>query len=104
MYTKQDFINSLANDIRIINHLIEKIPADQFNFKLADNQRTVADLIHYLSSIFSNTIQVIKESNQDLYKTFPAGPVITHENAVLQMNAELDNVKKLLETCNKDLI
>lgn len=98
MYTKQDFINSLANDIRIINHLIEKIPADQFNFKLADNQRTVADLIHYLSSIFSNTIQVIKESNQDLYKTFPAGPVITHENAVLQMNAELDNVKKLLET------
>lgn len=98
MYTKQDFINSFENDVRIINHLIEKIPADNYNFKLIDNQRTITDLLHYLSSIFSNTLQVMKTNDQDLYKTLPKAPSITPENAIAQMNAEVAKVKELLAT------
>lgn len=97
MYTKQDFINSFEYDVKIINHLIEKIPADQYGFKLIDNQRTVADLIHYLSSIFSMTLQVMREKNMELYKTLGANyPLITPENAVERMNAEVVKVKELL--------
>lgn len=96
MYTTQDFINSFSNDVRIINHLIEKIPTDKYDFKLIDNQRTVADLIHYLSSIFSDTLQVIHTGDQGFYKTFPKAPAITPENAIAQMNAEVAKVKELL--------
>lgn len=98
MYTKQDFITSFENDVRIINHLIEKIPHDKFDFKLIDNQRTVTDLIHYLSSIFSNTLQVIHAGDQSLYGTLPQAPAITPENAIDQMNAEVAKVKELLNT------
>lgn len=96
MYTKQDFINSFENDVRIINHLIEKIPHDKFDFKLIDNQRTITDLIHYLSGIFSNSIQVIHAGDQGLYATLPKVPAITPENAIDQMNAEVAKVKELL--------
>ena len=96
MYTKQDFINSFENDVRIINHLIEKIPHDKFDFKLIDNQRTITDLIHYLSGIFSNSIQVIHAGDQGLYATLPKVPEITPENAIDQMNAEVAKVKELL--------
>ena len=102
MYSKQDFINSFTNDVRIINHLIEKIPADKFDFKLMDEQRTVADLIHYLSSIFSNTLQVMLANDQGLYKTFPSAPAITPENAIDCMNAEVEKVKQILEQYTQD--
>ena len=96
MYTKQDFINSFENDMRIINHLIEKLPTDKYDFKLMDNQRAITDLLHYLSSIFSDTLQVMKANDQELYKTLPKAPAITPENAITQMNAEVAKVKELL--------
>ena len=86
----------------IINHLIEKIPADKYDFKLMDNQRTVADLLHYLSSIFSDTLQVMKSGDQDLYKTLPKTPAITPENATAQMNAEVEKEKELLATWTEE--
>ncbi len=102
MYTKQDFINSFENDVRIINHLIEKIPADKYDFKLMDNQRTITDLLHYLSSIFSDTLQVMKANDAGLYKTLPDAPAITPENATAQMNAEVAKVNDLLTTWTEE--
>jgi len=102
MYTKQDFINSFENDVRIINHLIGKIPSDKYDFKLMETQRTVADLIQYLSSIFSNTLQVILTNDPGLYKTFPSAPVITSENAIEHMNAEVVKMKEILATFTEE--
>lgn len=59
MYTKQNLIDSVANEFRILKHLTEKIPAGTEGYKPTEGQRTTLELLQYLSHIFVSATQTI---------------------------------------------
>jgi hypothetical protein len=71
MYTKQNLIDSVANEFRIIKHLALKIPADTEGYKPSEGQRTTLELLQYLSTIIASATKVILAGTTDAYKTLP---------------------------------
>lgn len=70
MYTKQNLIEAVSNEFRIIKHLAEKIPADTEGYKPTEGQRTTLELLQYISCIFSATTEVILGNDVALFSTF----------------------------------
>jgi hypothetical protein len=63
MYTKQDFVNSFSNNTRILKHLAAKIPAGKADFRPSLAQRSVLELMQYLSSSARATCDAILQGN-----------------------------------------
>lgn len=98
MYTKQDFIDSVTNEFRILKHLWEKIPAGTEGYRPSEGQRTTLELLQYLSAIFANGTHVIYEGNTDAYKTGPVnGAETTVANFPEKMDAQLAIWKGMME-------
>lgn len=98
MYTKQNLIDAISNEFRIIKHLAEKVPADTLGYKPTENQRTTLELLQYLSTIFANATHVIYEGSTDAYKTTPLlSDDTTLENFASKMDAQLALWKEMME-------
>lgn len=69
MYTKEQLMEAISNEIRIIKHLAEKIPADTEGYKPTENQRTTLELLQYLSMIFATATKAIISNDMSLFKT-----------------------------------
>ena len=59
MISCEDFLQSLLKETRVIRHLFEKIPSDQFNFRPTEKQRSVLELLRYLSVCGCASMHVI---------------------------------------------
>lgn len=59
MYTKQNFIDSFINDIRIIKHLGTKVTPEMESFRPSDGQRSMLELLQYLSHVGTASIDMI---------------------------------------------
>lgn len=70
MYTKQNFIDAVSNEFRILKHLAEKIPVDTEGYKPTEGQRTTLELLQYISYIFSATTEVILANDTSLFTSF----------------------------------
>lgn len=98
MYTKQNLIDSVANEFRIIKHLAEKIPPQTEGYKPTEKQRTTLELLQYLSTIFATATKVILAGTTDAYKTLPrSSDETTIENFADMMDAQLEDIKMTLE-------
>jgi len=98
MYTKQNLIDSVSNEFRIIKHLAEKIPAGTEGYKPTDGQRTTLELLQYLSMVFANATHVIYEGDTDAYKTAPLnGSDTTMANFSTKMDEQLSLWKEMVE-------
>ncbi len=98
MYTKQNLIDSVTNEFRIIKHLAEKIPVDTEGYKPTEGQRTTLEMLQYLSSVFVNGTHVIYEGTTDAYKTAPlSGADTTVANFAEKMDAQLVMWKTMME-------
>lgn len=98
MYSKQDFIQSVKKDFAIIRHLAEKIPADKYDFKPTDVQRSMGELLHYMSYVFLLMIEVIDKNNTDLYREkMPGYPLVTKENVIEFFKQEEEAIEKYVE-------
>lgn len=98
MYTKQNLIDSVANEFRIIKHLAEKIPVDTEGYKPTEGQRTTLELLQYLSTIFGMATKVILAGTTDAYKTLPnLAHETTMENFAQKMDAQLADIKATME-------
>ncbi|CAN5203152.1 hypothetical protein BH09BAC5_BH09BAC5_13710 [soil metagenome] len=71
MISREQFLDSLLNECSIINHLAEKIPADTYDFRPSEKQRSMLELLRYLSVCGSASMFVItKESDWKTWKPF----------------------------------
>jgi len=103
MYTKQNFIDSIVNDARIIKHLAEKLPVDSINFRPTASQRTVGELLQYLSYIASTTAQVILDGDMSIYgPASESAKAITIENFSSVMDAELEKFKMTMDRYSEE--
>ena len=98
MYTKQDLIDSVSNEFRIIKHLATKIPADTEGYKPTEGQRTTSELLQYLSEVFVNATKVILAGTTDAYKTLPQPTEpTTLSNFADMMDKQLADFKATME-------
>jgi hypothetical protein len=98
MYTKQNLIDAVSNEFRILKHLVEKIPADTEGYKPTEGQRTTLELVQYLSYVFSATTKVILANDSSLYMPLhEKSKETTIQNFASILDQEEIEFKKALE-------
>ncbi len=103
MYTKQNLIDSIKNEHRIIVHLFEKIPAGTFDYKLTEKQRTTLELLQYLSMVTPATIEAVAKGDTSHFMPFvEIGKTVTPENFLEVFNKHLAEAVATLESMTEE--
>jgi hypothetical protein len=63
--TKEELIASLQNEVRILLHLATKIDRKQLDYRPAPKQRSIIELLRYLSVMGPGLVPAIKTGNFD---------------------------------------
>lgn len=69
MITKTQFTNSLIRELEIIRHLAEKVKESDLDYRPTEGQRTVRELLQFMTYIFGTGVEALVTSNQELYRT-----------------------------------
>lgn len=103
MYTKQDLIDSIKNDHRIIVHLFEKIPAGTFDYKPTEKQRTTLELLQYLSMVTPATVEAVTKGDTSHFMPYvEIGKTVTPENFLEVFDKHLSEAVATLEKMTDD--
>lgn len=103
MYTKQDFINSINQETRIIKHLFEKIPEGKLEHKLTEKQRTTLELLQYLSVIASAGVRVIVENDQSIFTKYMEASKETHQDNFIEiMDKQVKDIEEYLKNVTEE--
>lgn len=81
MITRQQALDSILQECEIIKHLYTKIPADAFDFRPTEGQRSTLELLRYLAICGSAPLHVML--NDSDWKTWKP-----YTESVQQMTAE----------------
>lgn len=96
MITKEQYIESLEKEFSIIKHLAEKIKPEQLGHKPTEAQRTLLELMHYLTYIFIAAVDGIASGDGNAYKKYMESEKPTQENFIEMMDKELKEIEKHL--------
>ncbi len=99
MYTKQNFIDSFLNDIRIINHLATKLTPEMAEYRPNEGQRSMTELLQYLSHVGTASVDMILNNDSSKFDLHSKNAVsVNIENFKDAMDAQQ---KMMLELMNK---
>lgn len=102
MITKEQYIQALTNEFRIIKHLAEKVTPEQLSHKPTEPQRTLQELMHYLTSIFVAAADGIATGDGNAYKKYFGGETTTLENFIELMTKEEEKVRVFFEPLTEE--
>lgn len=95
MYTKEAFIKSLENEVRIIKHLGTKVTPSMLDYKPSTSQRSTLDLLQYLSAVGSGIMKSIQTGNTASWAEYDEfRKTVTLENFSEKMDEELSDMKE----------
>ncbi len=98
MYTKEEIWTPLVKEIGIIKHLFEKIPKGTENYKPTEKQRTMLELLQYLSAMGTISLRATLEDNQKVFDELKDLMLTTDMNNFVQtMIKEEEEMKALFE-------
>ncbi len=95
MYTKENYIKSLENEVRIIKHLGTKITPEMLDYRPTPSQRSTLDLMQYLSAAGSSIMKsvLVQDTKAGMdYADFKSS--VTIENFGEKMDAQLADMKE----------
>lgn len=97
MLTKQQFTDSVMNEIRIIKHLFGKIPAGTYGFKPTAGQRTTLELLQYLSGLGSAAANAVRSGDRAIMLAGrEKAHAVTPDTFLAAMDAQAAEIKKVL--------
>lgn len=98
MFTKQQLSKSISNEIRIIKHLATKISAGQYHFKPTDSQRSMIELMQYMSFIGVAGTELILTGDMSIFGPYTEASTHVHEeNFAEHMDKQDQAIQALLE-------
>ena len=98
MYNKQNFIDAISNEFRILKHLAGKIPSGTLDYKPTETQRTTLELLQYLSGATLVTMKVILANDATLFKSLSdRNKEITLENFASVLNEREAEFREIME-------
>ena len=102
MITKEQFIESLQTEFKIIKHLAEKVKPEQLGHKPTEAQRTMHELMHYLTYIFIAGTDSTVSGDGNAYKKYAETPMPTVENFAEMMDKQEAEVVKLISPMTEE--
>ncbi len=102
MITKEQYIEALVNEFRIIKHLAEKVKPEQLSHKPTEKQRTTNELLHYLTHIFSAGVDGVVSGDADAWKKHFGSPAPTLENFAELIDKEEKEIRDMLAPLTED--
>lgn len=96
MITKEQYIDALVGEFKIIKHLAEKINPDQLSHKPTEPQRTLEELLHYLTYIFIAGTDSVVHNDPEAYKKYVSAPMPTVDTFAGLMDKEESEVVALI--------
>jgi len=103
MYTKENFWKSVSNEVRIIKHLATKIPEGKEGYRPSEGQRSILELLQYLSATGAGTMKVVLTENPKApedYTTFKEG--VTVLNFAEKMDMQEIDMKETFEKITEE--
>lgn len=98
MLTKEDFLNAVRDEIRIIKHLGTKVQDAHLAYKPSEKQRTVLQLMQYLSYCgMSSVTTVITGSREHGKKMNEDSQSVNMKNFSSKMDEQLKTIELLLK-------
>lgn len=98
MLTKQDYIESLQHEFRIIRHLFEKIPTGTWDYRPTEKQRSTRELLAYVASISGSMMQALLNDGKWGDDYDDRAKSVTPENFIEKITAEEKLVIDLFNT------
>jgi hypothetical protein len=94
MYTKENFIKSLENEIRIIKHLSTKVTPEMAEYRPSPAQRSTLELMQYISAVGSGIMKSILDGNTKSWAEYDEfRKSVNIENFSQKMDEELADMK-----------
>ena len=102
MITKEQYTDALIGEINIMKHLAEKIKPEQLTHKPTEPQRSLLELMHYLTYIFIAGTDSAVNGDADARKKYTDTPMPTLENFNELLDKEVSEVKSLITPMTDD--
>ena len=108
MTHKDQLLEAIEDEFKILKHLHSKIPEGKLEFKPAENMRTVFQLLKYVTWCGLATIKSFIEGDEDspnfeMYKELSeAAQNFKSENFNDAMDAQLSSIKKIFDKFNDE--
>lgn len=94
MYTKEDFIKSLDNEVRIIKHLGTKVTPEMLDYRPSPAQRSTLELMQYISAVGSGVMKSVLDGDTKGWSEYDEfRKSVNLENFSEKMDAELADMK-----------
>ena len=100
MISREQFLNSLRHECAPITQLAEKIPADAYDFRPSEKQRSMLELLRYLAVCGSASMHVmLNGSDWKLWKPYTEQSVAMEpKDFPAAMKLQADEMTKMFNT------
>lgn len=105
MISKQQFLDDVANEVRICKHLFTKLPPGSLDFRLGETMRTTLELLRYLSHCASTHVyNAIHNDWANVHLRNEAAAQMTAEEFPQRMDAQLEEIRRELAGISEEEI
>jgi len=102
MISKEQYLGAMGKEINIIKHLAEKVTEEQMTWKPTDGQRTMAELMQYLTTIFVMGADSVATGDGEAYKKYANSPMPTRESFLGMMDEEWNKFLGFVEPLTEE--
>lgn len=94
MYTKENFIKGIENEVRIIKHLGTKVTPSMLEYRPSSAQRSTLELMQYISAVGSGIMKAVLDGDTKSWAEYDEfRKSVNLENFADKMDAELSDMK-----------
>jgi len=103
MINKKEFVSSIHKEIGIIKHLYTKIPAGALTYRPSEKQRTMLELLQYLSGIYAAAVKGVRAGNAAPFREgYEKSKSVTAEQFHDLMDAQAKEVEQQIHAMTEE--
>ena len=97
MISKEQLVDEIVRELDIMRHSGEKPTEEQLSYRPSDSQRTLIELMRYVSYVFISTAEAVVNGNQDVYKAkSEEAETLTLANFDERMKKQAEDIRALV--------
>lgn len=98
MISKEHVVNSMKHEVKVIKHIAGKLPAGSLGYKPTPKQRTMLELLQYLTTCAIVPVTfAVSGSWDEAEKIEEAAKAVNADNFAKAMDAQMSRIEKILD-------
>lgn len=103
MITKDQFLAALDHEFMTIRHLASKIKEEQLSYRPTPGQRSLLELLQYMSFLFLTTAEVLQSGDMSIYQPrSEAAAALTLSGFDAAMDAQMKGIHAIVEPLSEE--